>query len=130
MLFVIRSTFSVRPMFYTGNEKRWTTDPHDAAWYQSNQVDEAALRVAADFVRVDVLTLKFQTIYDAEAEANTFNNKMQAKVRISYRGFNHEFTREEFVAMLRDDGIGNKADIIQDLIRVADTVAERENIGN
>ena len=126
MFYVIRSTFAVKPMFYTGDEDRWTADPHHAARFEGLRVCEEALRESARFARVDVLTLKFQTIYDAEDDVRVFNDRAQSKVQIYYRGFRLEFTRDDMVAMLRDTGIDNQADVVLNLLNTADQIAERQ----
>lgn len=130
MFYVVRSTFAVRPMYYTGDEDRWTADPHHAARYTHLDVCEDGLRAAARAVRVDVLTLKYQTIYDAESDTKVWNDRSQARVRISYRGFHLEFTRDDLVGMLRDTGIDNQADVVLNLLRTADAVVEQQSRTN
>lgn len=127
MFYVIRSTFAVKPMFYTGDEDRWTADPHHAARFEGIRVCDEALRESARFVHVDPLTLKFQTIYDAEDDVKVFNDRSNSKAQIYYRGFRMEFTRDDLIGMLRDTGIDNQADVVLNMINTADQIAERQS---
>ena len=128
MYYVIRSTFAVKPCFYSGDEYRWTDKPHAAARYSDDAVCGETLRSVARHVGVDVRTVKFQTIYDAELETKIFNDTTIAKVRISYRGFNAEFTREEFDTVLTDESGTDAAYKLAELLANADRHAAGLNL--
>ncbi len=120
MFYVIRSTFAVKPMYYSGDEDRWTADPHHAARYSGDSVCGATIQSVARHVHVDPTTVKFQTIYDAELDTKIFNDTAVAKVRISYRGFNVEFTREQFDSVLTDESGTDAAYKLAEMLAGAD----------